>query len=254
MYAPVGVAREEPEAVEAALQPHALVCSDGGPPPDLDPLDVRILTGWMERQSWSQIAKTLGVGVGTIRARWNRPSMQAVVARLQRNLFDQLSRGDFGGLALIKANQVSAIKTTLRLMRTATKESVQLEAARDILKLAGMQPAKATVFERPEQLLDEMTQEELEHFSLTNEFPKRLADKMARMAAGVLQSRTTKVEGTVETTWERVGPAPYEPPVVVAEAEAEAAILDDPPLQVEDTDGPEWGELPDETMLDEEGA
>lgn len=251
-YAPIALAQEEAEPPRTTLDPRALVCADGGPPPVMDPLDVGILTLWMERKSWGAIARALGVTYPTIRARWDRPAMQATVARLQRNLFDQLSRGDFGALALVKANQVSAVKVTLRLMRTATKEAVQLEAARDILKLAGLQPAKAAVVDRPETLLDEMTQEELEHFSLTNEFPRRLADRLARVAAGVLQARTRpSVEGPDEVAWERVGPAAYEPPVV-PEAEVEPAPA--PAIEADDVDGPEWGSLPDETTLDEESV
>lgn len=254
----MALAREEAAATNgsnghAPVDPHALVCADGLPPPALDPLDMAILLAWMERKSWAAMAKSFGTAYATIRARWDRPAMQAVVSRLQRNLFDQLSRGDFGGLALVKANQVSAIKVTLKLMRTASRESVQLDAARDILKLAGMQPAQAKIVDRPETLLDEMTQEELEHFSLTNEFPRRLADRLARVAAGVLQARVTKEEGTVDgetrVDWERVGPAPYVPEVVAAPP------LDpepDAPLELPDEDGPEWGGLPDETALDEE--
>lgn len=246
MWAPVGLAREEGEGESS----RAVLCLDGEPPPDLTPLDMAILVAWTEKKSWTAMAKMLGVTPLTVKNHWNRPAMQAVVTRLQRNLFDQLSRGDFGAVAIVKANQIPAIKKTLKLMRHADSDKIQLEAARDIIRLAGIQPAKALVVDRPEQLLDEMTVEELEHFSLTNEIPRRLADKVARVAAGVLRQRrkpTASQDGAGEDTegdWEPID----------AQAQATDVPLEggeEGPLELPDEDGPGWTDLPDETELEE---
>ena len=216
----------------------ALVCVDGeAPPTTLDALDFALLAKWSEQKPWRVMAAELGVSVPTVRARAGRPAFQATLARLQRNWFDQLARGEFGALALAKANVVGAVRRTLALARGANNERVKLEANRDLIKLAGVTPPVATPTQRPEELLDLMTAEELEHFAGTNEFPKRLADKLARVAATVLQARpATVIEA--EAVWEQ---------------SPEAAALDAasaPPVEEPDDDGPAWATLPDETVLD----
>lgn len=217
----------------------ALVCVDGEAPPTLDALDFALLAKWSEQKPWRVMAAECGVSVPTVRARAARPAFQATLARLQRNWFDQLARGEFGALAIAKANAVGAVRRTLALARGAQNERVKLEANRDLIKLAGVTPPAATPTQRPEELLDLMTPDELEHFSLTNEFPKRLADKLARVAATVLQARpVTVVEA--EAVWERSPEA--------AALDAESA----PPVEEADEDGPAWASLPDETEL--EGA
>lgn len=239
-YAPVSAAREE------GLE---LACLDGEPPPDLDALDFAILTAWSDRTKWADLARQLGVSVQTIRGRAARPAFQGTLTRLRKAWFDQLSRGEFGALALARANVIGAIKGTLRLMHGAEHEKVQLEAQRDIIKLAGVIPVQPKVIERPDTLLDEMTQEELEHFSVSGEFPRRLHDKLARVAASVLQAKAaTTVEALDATTveWEPVGGT--------GETEGEGAPAraltpeSTAPAELPDDDGPAWAPLPEETV------
>lgn len=214
------LAREEHDVV-------ALLCLDGLPPPRLDAVDFALLEQWTARRSWREMALAAGVGKAAAQARMARPAFVEALTRLQRTFFDQLARGEFGVLALAKANAPGAFKRILALSRLAISEKVKLDANRDILALAGIQAPKPAVIESPDRLIDLMTADEAAHFAETNEFPRRLADKLARVAAGVLQERgKTMVEATVEVP------------------------DDDPPLEVPDDDGPEAWVLPDETEGD----
>lgn len=223
MYAPVGLAVEEGMA---------MTCLDGEPPPSLDALDFELLGRWSARQKVAAMARELGVSGVTVAKRMKRPVFQAALARLQRNFFDQLSRGEFGAMALVKANLVGNVKGLLKLARSANDERVQLTARLELIKLGGLTAPKPAVADRPEQLFDAMEPEELEHFAATGEVPRRLTDQLARMAVTVLEGKKKAEAATLDVEWE-----------VAKDAEREAA------KEVADEDGPAWEQMPDETEL-----
>ena len=218
----------------------ALVCLDGLPPPDLDGLDYRILAAWSEHKAWGVLAAELAISPVTIKNRVRRPVFQQTLQRLQRNFFDQVARGEYGALALLKANTVGAVKRLIGMSRGAEDERVKLNAILEVIKLAGVQPPKPAVIENPERLLDQMTAEELDHFDRTNEFPRRLADQLARVAATVLQGRERAPVVEVEAV-DDMAPAPS------------TLAVEEPAVELPDEDGPLWAPLPDETELDEGG-
>lgn len=228
MYAPVHLAREEGMN---------LVCLDGELPPALDGLDFEILGRWRCGQKVSVMARELRTTPATIRLRMARAPFQAAQARIQRNFFDAIARGEFGAMAILKANLVGNVKGLLKLARTSVDERVQLQARLELIKMAGLQPPKPLAPERPEQLLDQMDPEELAHFAATNEIPKRLGDQVARMAATVLRARQAKTV-EAEVVWEAAEG--------VETAKAEATARGELP----DDDGPGWEQLPDETELE----
>lgn len=215
-------------------------------PRDLDGTDWAILCRWTERETYTAMGKALGVSVQTIRARVARPSFQHVLARLQRNLFDQLSRGEFGALAIFKANAVGAAKRIVGLSRMAINETVKLNANLEIVKHAGIQPPKPVVLDNPERLFDQMTADELDHFARTDEIPKRLMGQVARFAVKAIEERTgVTVDGEVERQEDGEG-AEYDGTHVPKSA--------DPPPEVVDRDDEVagWRDLPDETDLGED--
>lgn len=247
----------------------AATCLDGGPPPDLDALDYTLLASWTERATMKALAEKTGLTVAGVRARTLRPAFQQALQRLQRSLFDRLARGEYGVLALAKGNAVGAFKRVLQLSRAAENERVRLDANLEIMKLAGVQPPKPAVVESPERLLDQMSPEELEHFSKTNEIPRRLGDQVAKLAVTALQAKAS-LEAEIE--WEVIdgeGASPVEPPPrhrpapPVDDAPPDPSLdatmggpLDAPPEQPEEVPDEDalagWGEGIEETALDEE--
>lgn len=175
------------------------LCDDGEPPPEgLDALDWRILGAWSEAKNWTTMAAEVGVSTPRLRLRVKRPAFQAALTRLQRNFFNQIARGEYGAMALLKANRVGLVQRLLGMSRGATDERVRLTATLEAIKLSGLQAPKPVVIDNPERLLDLMTADELDHFSKTNEMPVRLADKVVRLAATALTKRPSVTEGHVD--------------------------------------------------------
>lgn len=222
------------------LSPQELACQDGLPPPELDGMDFAILSAWTERKAWSRIASEVGLTAPAVHYRINRPKFQEALERIRRSWFDAIARGEFGAIALAKANAVPAMRRVVALARTATDERVRLNANLEILKLAGVQPPKPATIERPETILDLMTVEELAHFERTNEFPRRLGDKLARVASSVIQTREkTTVEAEIEDEMRHEA------------ARAQHAESPDETPEDDSEEPAPWTQLPDESELDE---
>jgi len=234
----------------------AVVCLDGEPPPQLDAMDFALLESWAARLSQREMAKAVGISLSQVQGRIKRPAFQAALTRLQRNFFDQLSRGEFGAMALVKANVVGAVKRVLGMSKTAANERVKLDANLRLIELAGVQPPKPAVTESPERLLDLMTPEELEHFAASNEIPPRLADAVARLAATTLQTQREATIEAVEVTTEP--DEPHVPPERGKPGRKKEPSWRDEDREDEPSRGLDpavvpasWGPLPDETELDE---
>ena len=236
MLTPIHLAREEGTSIET------------GPPPGLDAIDFAILIAFSQTTKLIEVARSVGVSAAIVRTRIARPAMQVAMQKLQAGWWEKLSRGEFGAIALVKANQIGAIRRVLGLARAAVDEKVRLAANKYLIELSGLQAPKPQVIETPDRLIDLMTDEEREHFLATQEFPVRLADQLARVAAPVLRAKRAN---TVDVEWERVGedvPEPQVPPEV-AEVDRETAPAEETP----DSDGDVgWARLPDETEIPDE--
>lgn len=205
------------------------LCDDGLPPPELDGVDFAILSAWTEKRDWKLIAGAVGIGLPTLKSRISRPIFRDALERLRKSLFDQLARGEFGALAYVKSNLIENLRMMQGLARAANDEKTRFSAQKQLIEYAGMQPSKPQEGVTIERVLDEMTPEELHHFHRTNEFPRRLADRLARVAASELKQRDATVIEATDVTIEPL--LPPEHPM---------------PKEVIEDDLPVWDVLPDD--------
>lgn len=159
----------------------------GEKPGEMAPGDYVILGKVFERKNTRQIAEELGISKATVRKVTHSEVFRTYVSLVEERMLERISAGEFGALAIAKAETVGAMKRVVGMSKSSDDERVKLNANLEILKLGGIQPPKPAVIESPERLIDLMTAEELDAFAREGTFPERLGDQLARVASSVLK-------------------------------------------------------------------
>lgn len=159
----------------------------GLPLPDLAPGDWMILGKCFERKTAKQIAAECSMSVAAVRQVLMKPAFKAAVQMVEASIAERIARGEFGVLAIAKANAVGAFRRLVGMAKGSEDERIKFQANVKILEMAGIKPATPIVTESPERLIDAMTAEEAEKFAASGEFPDRFRDQLARLATSVLE-------------------------------------------------------------------
>lgn len=159
-----------------------------GPPVEgLSPGDWMIVGKVFERKSARQIAGECKLSIGRVRQIIDAPKFKRAVEMVEASIVERIARGEFGVLAIAKANAVGAMRRLVGIAKGSEDDRVKLNANLELLKLSGVQAPKPTVTESPERLIDQMTADEAQKFAETGEFPARFADQLARLATSVIE-------------------------------------------------------------------
>ena len=156
--------------------------------PKLSLKETLILGKVFERKAAPAIATEMKMSVAAVRRVLNSPHFRAEVEVHKERVLAYVDHGEFGLMATIKANAMGALRRVIGLSKDAKDERVRFAANKWLVELAGLQPPKPAPAESPEDLVRDMTPDELDHFSLTAEFPARMHDRVARLVSSVLQT------------------------------------------------------------------
>lgn len=159
----------------------------------LDPLDRLILeldlSGCRPGRIQALLAPRTAVSLPTIYLRQKKASYVAVRTRIETAHMERIARGEFGAIAIAKAELVGNMRRLQGMARGAEDERVRHKALVDMIKFAGFAPPTPLVTENPERVIDAMSAAEAEHFAETGEFPAHLADQLARVGTAQLKKR-----------------------------------------------------------------
>jgi hypothetical protein len=161
------------------------------------PRDWVILGKVFEGKRPKVIAAELGITPAVVRARLSRPEFKAAQSQLEATMMERIARGEFGILAMAKAEAVGAFRRVLGQSKLSPDEKVRFNANVLLMKLAGIREPAPAAIETPERLIDMMTAEEAEVFSTTGEFPERFADQLARLTTAVLEAQERRRWGGI---------------------------------------------------------
>lgn len=158
----------------------------------LVPRDYMILGLLFEGKSAGEIGARFGVKGNAILRRMARPQFQKALRAAQDQMLERINRGEFGALAIYKAQLVPAAKRIVRIAKRSENDRVRLDANMHIEKMGGMQPPTPKIVDNPETLINQFTAEEAHIFAETGVFPERFRDQFARLGANILQKRETE--------------------------------------------------------------
>lgn len=207
MWTPLGDTREEGYRDALADPVPSEEARTLGPPlPGLLPGEWMILGKVFERKSIKEIAKECGMQAGNVSRILAKPAFKQAVAMVEASIVERIARGEFGVLAIAKANSVGAMRRLVGMSKGSEDERVRLQATLKLLEIGGIQPPKPSITESPERLIDQMTAEEAERFAKEGEFPERFRDQLARLASSVLEkNERARWDPKVEAVAEMVG-------------------------------------------------
>lgn len=186
----------------------------------LTPRDVLIIAKVFENKKAGVIAAELGIRKTTVQQRLSHGPLKTMIARVEGAILGRVARGEFGVMALAKAEAVDAMKRVIGISKKSEDDRVRLAANIKLLELAGIQAPKPLVYDNPERIIDQMSGEEADHFARTGEFPARLADQLARLASHVLE-KSESARWTPRIEDMREGEDPRVPPARVLPVEME---------------------------------
>lgn len=171
-----------------------------GPPlPGLSPGDWMIVGKVFERKSAKQIAEECKMTAVNVRRIMGTPQFKRAIEMVEASIVERIARGEFGVLAIAKANAVGAMRRLVGIAKGSEDDRVKLNANLELLKLSGVQAPKPAVTESPERLIDQMTADEAEMFAREGIFPDRFKDQLARLASSALEkSENARWEPHVE--------------------------------------------------------
>jgi hypothetical protein len=223
MWTPLLAVREEGwQHPETPLPPPAEERHLGRPIAGMAPRDWMILGKLYENKSVKLIAKELGLSAARIHQITATPAFKDALATVEGAIVERIARGEFGVMAIFKAESIGAARRIVGMGKAAEDERVRLHANVEIIKQSGFRPPAPAVTESPERLIDQMTAAEADHFSTTGEFPERFADQLARLASSVLAASERK-------RWE-----PQIDAVLLPHEDPMQAPVRTPPREVED--------------------
>ena len=186
---------------------------DGLAPRDRLILEFHLLS---MKPSWiaTKLSASLGVVITpqSVSQRLARPEFKAAVRRIETAHMEKIARGEFGAMALVKAELTGSLRRIIGMAKASEDDRVKLNANLKLVELAGFQPPTPIAHENPERIIDMMGAEELKHFYETGEFPGRLADQLSRLTSNVLAKAekarwTPRVEQIGEGEDPRIPPA-----------------------------------------------
>lgn len=181
----------------------------GPPVQGLAPHEWMVLGRLFERRTQKEIAEEMRMSLPTLRKTLEKPEFKRAVEMVEASIMERVSRGEFGVLAIYKANAVGAARRIVGMSKASEDERIKFMANKEVIQGAGIKPPAPAVVDTPERIIDAMNADEAEKFAATGEFPERFRDQMARLATSVLEKNEAKrwdpkievlpLEGTDET-------------------------------------------------------
>jgi hypothetical protein len=194
MWSPLGATREQGTAHESSEPIPSEEERTLGPPIEgLQPMEWMVLGKTFEGKNQKQIAAEVSRSVQTVRRIMDKPAFHLAVRAVEASMAERIARGEFGVLAIFKANAVGAAKRIVGLSRASEDERIRLQANLKIIEGAGVRPPAPAVTESPERLIDQMTAEEATKFAETGDFPERFKDQLARLATSVIEKNEQRL-------------------------------------------------------------
>jgi DNA-binding CsgD family transcriptional regulator len=225
MWTPLSETHEEGTDLFAPTLPSEREATLGPRPDGLRPREYMVLGKVFEGKKVAQIAAEMGVSTATVSTILGKPQFKAAVQMVEAAIVERIARGEFGVLAIAKANANGAIRRVVGLSKLSQDDRVRLNANLKLIELAGIRPPAPQVVESKERLIDAMTAEEAREFAATGLFPARFRDQLARLAVSVVEEHEKRRwQPKVEMqAGEVIGqePAREMPAEVVAEDEKE---------------------------------
>lgn len=192
MWTPLSETREEGWQTAGIVYPSEEETTLGPALPQIEPGDWMILGKVFERKKPRQIAEEMGVSVGTVNRVLGSKAFQAAVELVESRIADRIARGEFGVLAIAKANAVAAMRRIVGMSKHCHNEMVRFKANDRVLEIAGVQPPKPVEQVHVERLMDRFTLDEAKEFYQTGHFPARFADQLARIAVAQVDEAERK--------------------------------------------------------------
>src|SRR5262245_51757751 len=164
-------------------------------PSDLEPLDYRIITLLFEGTKPSVICTALSLSRDEYDGRRSRESFTDLERRIEATMVAKITgSGEFEPVTAAKAEAPQAMRRIIHQSRTERDPKVKLAANERVLKFAGVEPARKLEVTTPDQVLDQMTPEELALFAAHRKWPSRFKEALR---AYLPAAETQVVDGEV---------------------------------------------------------
>jgi len=187
MWTPLADTKEEGWKESGVKYPSPEERTLGPVLPGMQPGDWMILGKVFERKSDRQIADEMGLSKLTVAKVRKSATFRRAVTMIEERIADRIARGEFGALAMAKAELIPAMKRLIGMSKECATDAVRYKATRDLIELAGLQAPKPAESVPVERLVDRMTPEEAREFYETGHFPERFHDQLARIAVSSVE-------------------------------------------------------------------
>jgi hypothetical protein len=148
-------------------------------PSELEPLDYKILTLLFEGTKPIAICASLTLTRAEYDARVSRPSFTDLTRRVEKGMIERLTtRGDFEPITAARTEAPAAMKRVIQQSRLERDPKVRLAANKEVLRFAGVEPARRVEVTTPDKVLDQMTPEELALFAAHRKWPSRFREAL----------------------------------------------------------------------------
>lgn len=152
----------------------------------MKPKHTQLLMLVLQGANVAEAARLVGYSVNRATLVFNSPLFQANYRAAIQHQLDQAANGTFGAQAIFRAEAERMATIVVNLAKNARNEQVRLNSARDILDRAGLAAPKEHRVLNVNELIDQMTADELAAYVERDEWPTRLE---ARRAAALGPAR-----------------------------------------------------------------
>jgi hypothetical protein len=136
-----------------------------------------ILLGVLEGKPLGEIALSVGCTEPEIIQQIENQPLRSRIGEINKAIGKRILDGDFGVAAMFKQEAPFAARRIMAISRVATDLRIKFQANKEIITLAGFEPPKRIQI-GVHHVLQEMSPEELDHFSTTGEWPDRLRERL----------------------------------------------------------------------------
>src|ERR1700675_4213 len=145
--------------------------------PRLSKLDRHLVLWASLGMAHTEIAAKCEKSVGWVQARLASGGVALALKRIEDLARAKVERGEFGVAPIAKSHAESMTRILVNIAKSGkTAPAVKRQAANDVLALAGHQPVKRAEILDVNELINQMSPEELDRFITANEWPERMRD------------------------------------------------------------------------------
>lgn len=136
--------------------------------------DLEIFYRHLQGMSNIDIATDLGIVPQTVSNVTSSDWCRNELAQVHARTLEKIATGTYSPMALARSYGVAAMKQNIHLMLHSKSDQVKQHGAWDILDRIGLKPAQRMEHVNMDEIIDNMSADEAEHYAQTGDLPSRL--------------------------------------------------------------------------------